>query len=68
MSDPGVTLNQRIDLFFTERGQGLNPTMLKRRRLLDICRLDAMSDADLRRVGLRRDEILAHVFRDLLVS
>jgi hypothetical protein len=57
-------LRNRIDLFFAERGQGFNAAAYIRPRLGSILRLDAMSDADLARCGLTREDILPFVFED----
>ena len=59
-------LGAKLDLFFASMGQGLNPDRLRRARLHEIIVLEAMSDADLAAIGLHRDEILPHVFGDLL--
>jgi uncharacterized protein YjiS (DUF1127 family) len=37
----------------------------KRSRTVQIQALEAMSDADLAKLGLRRDQIVQYVFRDL---
>lgn len=60
-------LNQKIDRFFAERGMGVNPYSLRRQRLKDIILLEALSDSELASRGLDRDDILPHVFRDILV-
>jgi hypothetical protein len=43
----------------------VNAAGLKRARLRAIVRLEARSDAELARIGLTREGIAAHVFRDL---
>ncbi|APZ53926.1 hypothetical protein [Salipiger abyssi] len=59
-------LRQKIDMYFTNLGLGLNPYALRRARMREIISLEMKSDAQLARMGLSRDEILPHVFRDLL--
>ncbi len=61
-----VSLGLKIDNFFAERGFGINPAGLRRARLKQIIQLEAQSDNDLARLGLKRDDILPHVFRDIL--
>lgn len=55
-------LRRRIDLFLAEKGQGFNAALLLRQHLAEILLLEAMSDAELRACGLRRDDILPFVF------
>lgn len=62
------TLNARIDAYFAALGQGVNAHSLARARLGRIIALDRMPDRDLRRLGLKREDILAHVFRDILAA
>lgn len=62
------SLNRRIDFFFLNLGLGLNPYALKRARMKQIILLQSASDAELARMGLRREDILSHVFRDLLAA
>lgn len=59
-------LKQKIDIYFANLGLGLNPYSLRRARMREIISLEMKSDAQLARMGLSRDEILPHVFRDLL--
>ena len=59
-------LMRKIDCFFASRGLGVNPYTLRRARLARIIALEASSDAELAEIGLERDEILPHVFGDLL--
>ena len=61
-----TSLNAKIDYFFASRGLGFNPGSLKRARLRQIILLEAASDDDLAEIGLRREDILPHVFKDLL--
>ena len=62
------SLGQKIDLYFVNLGLGLNPHDLRRARMGEIIRLEMHSDDQLARMGLSRDQILPHVFRDLLAS
>lgn len=59
-------LRAQIDRFFASIGQGLNAYVEARSRRDEIERLTMMSDAQLAALGIRRDEIVAHVFRDQL--
>ncbi|MBM9595147.1 hypothetical protein [Roseitranquillus sediminis] len=65
-SDAG--LRARLDRFFAGLGQGFNAYLESRSRIDEIRRLDARSDAELEAMGLRREDIPRHVFRDLLYS
>ena len=56
----------RIDAFFNRFGQGVNAYVEARSRRHQIEALEAKSDAELARMGLTRDRIVAHVFRDIL--
>lgn len=67
LSIPGVRpdpVQSQIDLFFAELGLGVNPERAVAPRLSELKRLHAMSDARLAELGVRRDQITAHVFRD----
>lgn len=61
-----TSLAHKIDRFFVDLGLGVNPAGLRRARLKQIIQLEAQSDQDLERIGLKRDDILPHVFRDIL--
>ncbi|WP_207101548.1 hypothetical protein [Paracoccus shandongensis] len=54
----------RIDSFFNRFGQGMNAYLESRARCTGIEALEAKSDAELAAMGLIRDRIRAHVFRD----
>jgi hypothetical protein len=54
----------RIDAFFNRFGQGVNAYLEARARSAQIEALEAKSDGELAHMGLTRDRILAHVFRD----
>ncbi|GAB4258762.1 MAG: hypothetical protein Kow0013_00870 [Pararhodobacter sp.] len=57
-------LRTQIDAFFVALGQGFNAYVEARSRRDQIERLTAMSDAELAKLGIRRDQIVHHVFRD----
>lgn len=54
----------RIDAFFSRFGQGMNAYLESRARCAEIEALEALSDEELAGMGLTRDRIVAHVFRD----
>ncbi|MTE00614.1 hypothetical protein GIY56_09970 [Paracoccus sp. YIM 132242] len=54
----------RIDAFFNRFGQGMNAYLESRARCAEIEALEAKTDAELAGMGLTRDRIPAHVFRD----
>ncbi len=58
----------KIDRFFAEIGLGVNPAGLRRQRLGQVIALEEKSDRDLARMGLRREDIVPHVFRDLFCA
>lgn len=60
------SLRERLDLFFTQLGQGLNAYMESRSRHAEIAALEAKSDEELAKLGITRDRIVHYVFRDLL--
>ena len=62
---PPLPLAARLDAFFARLGQGMNSYLESHARLGQIEALEAMSDAELARIGLRRDRILPYVFRDM---
>ncbi|GAW34812.1 hypothetical protein RA2_01864 [Roseovarius sp. A-2] len=55
-----------LDLFMAERAPGMNAYMLTRRRLLSVAQMHSLSDSELAAMGLRRADIPAFVFEDLL--
>lgn len=57
--------SDRLDSFFTSLGQGFNAYIERRSRSEEIRRLEAMTDAELAAIGISRDRILHHVFRDI---
>jgi len=56
----------RLDLFLASSGMGWNPALDRRAREDLFVRLDALPDAALRAMGLSREGLPAHVYRDLL--
>ncbi|WGW02315.1 hypothetical protein [Tropicibacter oceani] len=61
-----ASLSTKIDSYFLSIGLGFNPAALRKARLREIILLETASDAELADMGLDRDGILPHVFRDLL--
>ncbi|MDF1854803.1 hypothetical protein [Pseudooceanicola sp.] len=59
-------IRARLDNFFAGIGQGFNTYVESRSRVHQIHRLNELSDAELKKLGLTRDGIAAYVFRDLL--
>ena len=51
--------------FFAAFGRGMVTYMERRSRADQIARLNALSDKELSKMGLRREDIARHVFRDL---
>jgi len=51
--------------FFAAFGRGMVTYMERRSRADQIARLNALSDAQLAKLGITRDTIPAYVFRDL---
>ncbi|WP_417722297.1 hypothetical protein [Salipiger sp.] len=62
------SLRQKIDMYFVTVGLGVNPYALRRARMRDIIALESKSDSDLAHMGLAREDIVGHVFRDLLTG
>lgn len=63
-TDFSPRLRQQIDRFFAALGQGVNAMVEARSRRDQIERLTVMSDAQLAARGIKRDQIIAYVFRD----
>ena len=59
-------LETRLDAFLASLGQGFNAYLERRSRMDEIRSLEAKSDAELADMGLTRDRIPHHVFRDLM--
>ncbi|WP_172291857.1 hypothetical protein [Pseudoruegeria sp. HB172150] len=54
-----------LDTFFAGLGQGFNAYLTARSRMGEIEALNAKSDAQLAAMGLKREDIPRHVFRDI---
>jgi len=61
-----ATWRRDLDLFMAERAPGMNAYMLTRNRLASVARMHAHTDAELAAMGLRRADIPAFVFEDIL--
>ena len=68
VSFPTLTqgLRAQADRLFARLGQGFNAYLELRGRSAEIGALNRLSDAELAAMGLTRDRIVAHVFRDRL--
>lgn len=62
------SLRARIDHKIVETGLGFGPYTMHRTCLRRVLALESRSDAELACMGLRREDILSHVFSDLLAS
>jgi|TARA_R110000787_G_scaffold267322_2_gene373646 hypothetical protein len=60
-----MAIREKVDAFFASIGQGMNAYMERRSRMDQITRLEAKSDDELAKMGIQRDRIVQHVFRDL---
>lgn len=58
-------LKATLDTFFAGIGQGFNAYLTSGARLEEIERHYALSDEELAEMGLEREDIPRHVFRDL---
>ena len=56
----------RANGFFAWLGEGLNAYMDARSRQDKIAALEAKTDEELAQMGISRDRIVQHVFRDLI--
>ncbi len=65
-TDLSPALRAQTDRFFARLGQGFNSYLERLSRRSEVERLDAMSDAELARLGVTRDRIVQYVFRDKL--
>lgn len=63
--DAPSTTRIRANGFFAWLGEGLNAYMDASSRKAEIAALEAKTDEELARMGLTRDRIVHHVFRDL---
>lgn len=59
-------IDHHIDHYLTSVGFGFNPGAMRRACRREALRLNAKSDAELFLIGLRREEIPAHVLRHRL--
>lgn len=62
----GADIMAQVDRVFASIGQGFNAYLELRSRSAEIERLNCLSDAELARMGLKRNLIVHHVFRDKL--
>lgn len=60
-------LGTDLDDFFARLGQGVNSYLERLSRMDEVNRLSAMSETQLRQIGLRREDIVPHVFRDKFI-
>lgn len=65
MPAPSGALRERLDAFFAGLGQGFNAYLEAGSRMRQIEALNARSDAELAAMGLAREDIPRHVFRDM---
>ena len=61
--DPRISAE--IDLFLSRVGQGFNAYLERRGRIEQVMTLERKSDAELAEMGLTRDRLVEHAFRDL---
>lgn len=55
-----------LDLFLAERAAGMNGYLLARQRLASVAHLQSLNDSELASMGLKRADIPAFVFEDML--
>ena len=65
---PSGALHARFSRLFASIGEGLVAYADRRSRRALIEELNELSDSDLAARGISRDQIVAHVFRDRLLS
>ena len=63
--DTRARLMARIDALFANMGQGINAYMHRKSRMDQIEALNALTDAELAKIGITRDDIPRYVFRDM---
>ena len=56
----------QVDQLFASRGLGVNPYIMRRHKRRQLIFLGSLTDTELCRLGLRRDQIARHVFHDCL--
>ena len=61
-----ISIWSRIGAFLAGLGQAVFTARAAEARVQEMERLMAKSDADLAEIGLRREDIARHVFRDIL--
>lgn len=61
-------LRAGIDSFLTSFRQGFNAYVTSRARLNELQRLHDKTDEELAQMGLKREDIARHVFRDLFFA
>lgn len=59
-------MRRALDRYFAEFGQGFNAYLATRPKLAEIELLNALPDVELARLGIAREDIPRHVFRDLI--
>ncbi|GAA6189272.1 hypothetical protein [Litorivita sp. NS0012-18] len=62
---PTRSLSARANAFFAALGRGMERYIERKSRAGQIQQLEAKSDAELAAMGLKREQIALHVFRDL---
>ena len=60
-----AAIREKVDAFFASIGQGMNAYMERRSRMDQINKKEAKTDEELSKLGIKRDRIVQHVFRDL---
>lgn len=65
-TNPPRSLRDRLDAFMVSFGQGFNAYAERRSRVHIIRSLEAKTDSELQAMGLKRDDIIRYVFRDLM--
>jgi uncharacterized protein YjiS (DUF1127 family) len=58
------TVPAGISAFFSGLAQGIATYIDRHSRVAEVERLEALSDAELAKIGVRRDLIIYHVFSD----
>lgn len=61
----GFNLSGRISSFLSKLGAAMDAHARNHARIAQIERLQAKTDAELLEMGLKRDDIMRHVYRDL---
>lgn len=66
ISTPSASFNATVSAFFSQLGEIMVLAMESNPRLRRVQALQALSDDELAARGLKRDDIVRHVFRDFL--